>query len=43
MKLKYFFYGFLGLTFIISYNAWLVHRDRILFEAYGTPQQEIYR
>jgi hypothetical protein len=43
MKLKYIIYGVLGLSLIVGYNVWLVQRDNILFEAYGRPQQEVWR
>lgn len=35
MKLKYIFYGFLGLSFILGYNYWLIQRDQKLFDAYN--------
>jgi len=37
MKPKHFFYGFLGLSFILGYNYWLIQRDQRLFEAYNQP------
>jgi hypothetical protein len=43
MKLKYIFYGLVGLIFIVGYNYWLIQRDHILFEAYGRPKQEVWR
>jgi hypothetical protein len=43
MKLKYIFYGFLSLSFILGYNYWLIQRDQKLFEAYNQPQQEVWR
>jgi hypothetical protein len=37
MKNKHILYGVLALSFIIGYNAWLIQRDRQLFEAYNQP------
>jgi len=43
MKSKYLAYSVLALSFIIGYNAWLIKRDKQLFEAYNQPTpKEIY-
>jgi hypothetical protein len=31
----------LGISFIVFYNVWLIGRDKVLFDAYPSPQ-EIY-